>query len=189
MATSSPTADVNIRKLGRNRALCCECGSVRSVARQYNGKKPEGAEEINRIDKPWCNWLKCSHCARITLHAEIQDFNKSQGYLDGGRCIMEDKNREVDAANRSLRRLLTALRAEGVEVEWCSKSRLVNEEAPVAVELRRNGPSAHYVLTLCDGAGRVALFRTVQRAVYAMDNWQMIFRPGVARLSLRSARA
>lgn len=97
----------------RNRALCCDCGEVRTVAQFYRGKKPVHA--TSEVGAPrWCAWLRCAHCRAVTLHAVIADCRSEQWGSDG--CERERHNRLTDRLRRRIERRLIALLAEGVTV-------------------------------------------------------------------------
>lgn len=98
----------------RNRALCCICGKLRTVAPSYRGKKPPEAEEPGPTAAPWCRWLKCSVCRVVTLHAVIADVADGS-HRDG--CLMERQNRLLDRCRRRIERRLTAFAAEGITVQ------------------------------------------------------------------------
>ena len=98
----------------RNRALCCVCGELRTVAPSYRGKKPPDAEDPDPTAAPWCRWLKCSVCRVVTLHAVIADVVADGSHRDG--CLMERQNRLLDRCRRRIERRLTAFAAEGITV-------------------------------------------------------------------------
>lgn len=98
----------------RHRALCCECGQLRTVAQSYRGPKPADAEDLDPIADPWCRWLTCTTCHTVTLHAVLAD-NLIDGIRRDG-CAMERHNRLQDQSRRRIERRLTAFVAEGITV-------------------------------------------------------------------------
>lgn len=94
----------------RNRALCCDCGELRSVAHSYRGRRPEGA--ANDSPGAWCTWLRCAHCGATTVHALIIDALAEEWRREG--CDRERRDRLVDRCRRRVARRLEALAAEGV---------------------------------------------------------------------------
>lgn len=116
----------------RNRALCCVCGELRTVASSYRGKKPAAAEELDPTAAPWCRWLKCSACRIVTLHAVIADAVADGFRRDG--CPMERQNRLLDRCRRRIERRLTAFAAEGIAVRrWTAPEDMEVEDASLAI--------------------------------------------------------
>lgn len=115
----------------RNRALCCDCGEVRTVAQSYRGKKP-GARTREADAPPSCAWLRCAHCRAVTLHAVIADCRSQQWGSEG--CGREGHNRVTDRLRRRIERRLIALAADGVTVvRTTSTDDMYVEDAPVEV--------------------------------------------------------
>ncbi len=98
----------------RNRALCCACGQVRTVAQAFRGRKPDDARAQEDGAQPWCAWLRCAHCRTVTRHAVIADSLTQLWRSEG--CDRERHNRLTDRCRRRVERRLTALVAEGVTV-------------------------------------------------------------------------
>jgi len=97
----------------RNRALCCRCGDLRTVAHSYRGRPPEGVRGSNSAG-PWCTWLLCSHCGLVTVHAVIVDVLAGRWGREG--CDRERHDRRADRDRRRIERRLRALVADGVTV-------------------------------------------------------------------------
>ena len=88
---------------GKRRALCCECGEVRTVSRNHY---PRTAG----IDLDWdgVGNLKCSHCGVVTRHAFLRDDDSAEPAAAG----MTSPADPVEAIN-----------ALGVTVCWISDMR------------------------------------------------------------------
>ena len=97
----------------RDRALCCEWGELRTVAHSYR-RQPSVGADLRRPAGPWCTWLKCSHCAKVTIHALIVDTLAARWRRDG--CDRERHDRAADRDRRRIRRRLAALTSDGVTV-------------------------------------------------------------------------
>ena len=108
------TADTDRRPRPRNRALCCDCGQLRTVGQYYRGRKPTNIQTPAPDDHPWCTWLRCAHCRVVTLHAVIADCLSQQWRIEG--CDRERHDRLADRCRRRIERRLAALVAEGVTV-------------------------------------------------------------------------
>lgn len=178
MTTSSTTssdeptpARKNRRRAPRpkNRALCCECGQLRTVGEHFEGKRPAGREEPDQAT--WTNWLKCTECGRITLHAEIQDANRARGFLTRG-CIMEEENRQEDVGARIIRRRIAGLRADGIEIEWVDDPILnaSDQECALGVELRTNGPVEYLRIELWSAASKRQLRKLLETIEHRIDD-------------------
>lgn len=157
MATSSP----------KNRALCCECGSMRLVARRYRGRQPANARPLPK-DLRWCRWLRCMHCKRTTIHAVLQDTVGS-----GKQCVMEMANLRVDASRSGVRRLVAGLEADGVRIEWTSSHLGAFPDgtpSTLAVELSAGEGSSELVVAVWTEASPVQQLRALEYAVQVIDN-------------------
>lgn len=68
-----------MQEITRLRALCCECGNLRSVAATYNAPRDDNRtdETSDRDGRGWrCTaTLKCSNCGNKTRHALIREDN------------------------------------------------------------------------------------------------------------------
>lgn len=102
----------------RNRALCCECGELRSVAQGYRGTGPDSA--AGGTAGPWCTGLRCGNCGVTTRHALIVDAMADTWRRDG--CDRERHDRIADRHRRRIGRRLNALAAEGVTIVRASRA-------------------------------------------------------------------
>lgn len=96
----------------QNRALCCECGELRTVAQSYRGRRPAGA--TTDPAGTWCIWLRCAHCSTTTVHALVVDALAEEWRSEG--CDRERGDRLADRFRRRVSRRLDALAAEGVTI-------------------------------------------------------------------------
>lgn len=97
----------------RNRALCCRCGDLRTVAHNYRRRQPSASTGGDAVG-PWCARLLCSHCGEITVHAIVVDALADRWRATG--CDREQHDRTTDRCRRRIERRLRALIAEGVTV-------------------------------------------------------------------------
>ena len=115
----------------RNRALCCRCGQLRTVASNYRGRVPPEVAARHELG-PWCTWLHCAHCGESTVHALIVDTLADRWSREG--CDRERRDRRTDRHRRRLERRLRALAAEGVTVvRTLTSRRMALEEAIIEV--------------------------------------------------------
>jgi len=131
----------------RDRALCCECGELRTVAYSYHGQPPVGADP-RRPAGPWCTWLKCSNCAKVTIHALIVDTLAAQWRRDG--CDRERQDRAVDRDRRRIRRRLAALISDSVTVVQSTAGGMSLERA--IVEIIEYVDARGFVVRVCSSA-------------------------------------
>ncbi|WP_183095996.1 hypothetical protein [Nocardioides stalactiti] len=96
----------------RNDALCCTCGRVRTVAKSYRGTPPKEAQDPDLPRS--CAWLRCDHCAAVTVHAVIGPRLPQGCAADG--CDRERHNRRADQVRRRIERRLAGYIAEGITI-------------------------------------------------------------------------
>jgi len=150
----------------RNRALCCICGELRTVAPSYRGRKPAGAEEPDPTAAPWCRWLRCSACRIVTLHAVIADAVADASRRDG--CPMERQNRLLDRCRRRIERRLTAFAAEGITVRrWTAPEDMDVEDA--SLEVLEYGDTGGLEIRLSRDAAPQQLLQTLEEAEEIVD--------------------
>jgi len=150
----------------RNRALCCECGEVRTVARSYSGRKPRGFPTPPAGTQPWCTWLRCSHCGAVTLHAVIGD-HLSQQWSDDG-CDREQHNHRTDRNRRRIERRIAALTSEGIAViRFTAPEDMQLDHVPVEVVQYddHRGTQLH----ICASATPSQLLRGIEAAEDVID--------------------
>lgn len=102
----------------RNRALCCECGELRTVAQGYRGSRP--GSDAGEPAGAWCTWLRCGNCRASTRHALIVDYMADTWRRDG--CDRERHDRVADRHRRRIGRRLNALAEEGVSIDRASSA-------------------------------------------------------------------
>ncbi len=80
----TPTGRNDALRRLRLRALCCQCGQLRTVSGVYRRRDGNNAREGSH-PKHWrmTTTLKCAHCAETTRHALLRDAN------DPGRDVGE----------------------------------------------------------------------------------------------------
>ncbi len=150
----------------RNRALCCDCGEVRTVAQFYRGKTPAHARTRQGGVHPWCAWLRCAHCRTVTLHAVIADCPPQQWGSEG--CDRERHNRVTNRLRRRIERRLIALAAEGVTVvRTASTDDMQVDGAPVEVLEYDDGRGIQ--IRICSTATPVQLFHGLEEAEDLID--------------------
>lgn len=150
----------------RNRALCCVCGELRTVAPSYGGKKPSEAEDPDPTAAPWCRWLKCSACRIVTLHAVIADAVTDGSHRDG--CPMERQNRLLDRCRRRIERRLTAFAAEGITVRRRTQPEDMEVE-DAALEIVEYGDAGRLKIRLARVAAPHQLLRALEEAEEIVD--------------------
>lgn len=96
----------------RDRALCCQCGEVRTVSHSFRGRSPDGARDVDL--EAWCRWLRCAHCGKSTVHAVVADVLADEWGREG--CDREQRDRRADRDRRRAERRLRAIAADGVLV-------------------------------------------------------------------------
>lgn len=69
------------------RALCNECGNIRTISRRYRGGKYVGEPGPSQDDPWWGNTrmmqtLKCSACGRPTRHARLRDNDEHADIIE-----------------------------------------------------------------------------------------------------------
>jgi hypothetical protein len=96
-----------MKKVTRLRALCCECGNLRSVAVNYNAPCDDNRtdETSDRDGRGWrCTaTLKCSNCRTKTRHALIRRDD------DESRDVAERREYERIAAERGITKVAKEL--------------------------------------------------------------------------------
>lgn len=151
----------------RNRALCCDCGQLRTVAQFYRGRTPGHIRPREVGDHPWCAWLRCGHCRRVTLHAVIADSLAQRWRTEG--CDRERHDRLTDRCRRRIERRLAALVAEGVTVvRAMSTDDMQVEDAPV--EVVEYADARGLQIRICATATPVQLLRVVEAAEDVIDD-------------------
>lgn len=151
----------------RNRALCCECGQLRTLAQSYRGRKPEQVPAAAIDVAAWCTWLRCAHCDAVTLHAVIADALAEQWRVEG--CDRERDNRRTDRCRRRIERRLTALAAEGVTVVEVPTSCDMQIDDAV-VEVVEYADSRGVQLRICAAAAPIQLLRGLEDAEDVIDD-------------------
>jgi hypothetical protein len=151
----------------RNRALCCECGQLRTVAQSYRGTKPAEIPATAIDVAPWCTWLRCAHCDAVRLHAVIADTLAQQWRVQG--CDRERHNRLTDRCRRRIDRRLTTLAAEGVTVVKVTTSGDMQVDDAV-VEVVEYADARGVQLRICAAATPVQLLRGLDDAEDVIDD-------------------
>lgn len=149
----------------RNRALCCECGDLRTVAHSCRGNPPVGSAS-SRPAGPWCVWLRCTHCATSTLHAVIVDVLADKWTSKG--CDRERHDRTADRHRRRVSRRLDALAAEGVTVVR-ARSREDMSVARSLIEVVEYAGARIFLIRVCTSAPPDRLLRAVELAEDILD--------------------
>jgi hypothetical protein len=149
-----------------NRALCCECGELRTVARSFRGRPPADAA-IRRAVGPWCSWLRCAHCGSTTLHAVIADVLADKWTGDG--CDRERHDRIVDRDRRRITRRLDALAAEGVTILRASSAEHMNLDNSL-VEVIEYADGRGFVLRVCTSATPSRVLQAVELSEDLLDS-------------------
>lgn len=129
----------------RNRALCCRCGQLRTVAGNYRGRRPPGAPGSQELG-PWCTWLHCAHCGERTVHALIVDTLAERWSREG--CDRERRDRRTDRHRRRLDRRLRALAADGVTVIRAPSSERMNLNEAI-IEVIEYADARGFVIRVC----------------------------------------
>jgi hypothetical protein len=64
-----------LRRTSRDRALCCECGNLRTASAGYRRNDDNMTSDDNRHPQGWrcTTTLKCSACKTATRHAVLRD--------------------------------------------------------------------------------------------------------------------
>lgn len=110
----------------RERALCCECGTLRTIATTYYGRQP-----TEPIMGRSLKWVRCATCKVVTTHAVIEDASTRWRPDGTTACAGERDNLEQTKAQREFPRLLERCGELHIELEWV-------EDLP-RWEKRRNG--------------------------------------------------
>lgn len=147
----------------RNRALCCRCGELRTVAQNYRGRPPNGAS--NPAD-PWCIWLRCFHCGATTVHALIVDVLADRWILDG--CDREQHDRRSDRDRRRIERRLRALIADNITVVRVDSRDEMNLDGAI-VELIEYADGRDFVLRVCVAAKPLRVLHALEMAEDLID--------------------
>lgn len=117
MSTRRKAVDYTKPIPGRKRALCCECGQVRTLALGYLGTSSEGYHDtahrddcrrrrpgrIRRNGESGFERLmadvKCDHCGETTRHAVLRDHDEAADIAElwdhGWRGVWVDSRRET----------------------------------------------------------------------------------------------
>lgn len=149
----------------RNRALCCRCGEVRTVAASYRGRRSPGTPGSQELG-PWCTWLHCGHCGDSTVHALIVDTLADRWSREG--CDREKRDRRADRHRRRLDRRLRALAADGVTVVRARTSeRMALEEA--IIEVFEYADDRGFVIRICITAEPSRLLGALEVAEDLLD--------------------
>lgn len=156
----------------RNRALCCECGQLRTVAESYRGKKPEEVPAAEAGVAPWCTWLRCAQCDAVRLHAVIADTLAQQWRAEG--CDRERDNRRKDRCRRRIDRRLTALAAEGVTVVEVTTSGAMQVDDALVEVVEYADARRGVQLRICAAATPVQLLRGLEDAEDAIDDLSVL---------------
>lgn len=149
----------------RNRALCCRCGQLRTVARSYRGRRPDGAPDSDPVG-PWCTWLRCSHCGATTIHALIVDALADRWIPNG--CDREQRDRRADQHRRRIERRLRALAAEGVTVVRAVSPGEMNLDEAI-VEVIEYADARGFVLLVNDAMEPSRVLHAVELAEDLVD--------------------
>lgn len=129
----------------RNRALCCRCGQLRTVAPNYRGRVPPEVAQSHEIG-PWSTWLQCAHCGESTVHALVVDTLADRWRREG--CDREKRDRRIDRHRRRLERRLRALAADGVTVIRAPSSDQMNLYKAI-IEVVEYADIRGFVLRMC----------------------------------------
>jgi len=161
----------------RNRALCCRCGQLRTVAGNYRGHRPSGELGGQELG-PWCTWLHCAHCGATTIHALIVDALSDQ--WDRGGCDREQTDRRTDRCRRRVDRRLRALAADGVTiVRLLSSERMHLDEA--IIEVIEYADLRGFVIRVCATTDPGRLLRALDLAedlrVLRRELWRNVDLP------------
>lgn len=148
-----------------NRALCCECGELRTVAQGYRGRPPDDAA-AGRAGQ-WCAWLRCAHCGGTTLHAIIGDVLADEWRSEG--CDRERHDRIADRCRRRINRRLGALAAEGVSIVRASSGEEMNLDSSL-VEVIEYADDHGFLLRICACAPPSRLLQAVELAEDLLDS-------------------
>ena len=162
-ATPGPTVNVGSNR-PRNRALCCRCGQLRSVAQGYRGRGPDGAG--SREVGPWCTWLHCSHCGATTVHALIVDALADQWGRSG--CDREQSDRRRDRCRRRIDRRLRALAADGVTIVRAPSSERMHLDEAI-IEVIEYADLRGFVIRVCVTTDPSRLLRALDLAEDLLD--------------------
>lgn len=150
----------------RNRALCCRCGHLRTVADNYRGRRPPGTPGSPELG-PWCTWLRCAHCGESTVHALVVDTLAERWSREG--CDRERRDRRTDRHRRRLERRLRALATEGVTVVRApSGERMALEEA--ILEVIEYADDRGFVIRICVTADPSRLLGALEVAEDLLDD-------------------
>lgn len=149
-----------------NRALCCSCGDVRTVAHRYRRRLPDDLG-ITDATGPWCAWLRCAHCGEATLHAVIVEALAEEWRVDG--CDRERHDRAADRSRRRTSRRLDALAAEGVTiVRAASADEMTLNDA--LVEVIEYADARSFLIRVCTSAQPERLLEAVEIAEELLDS-------------------
>lgn len=149
----------------RNRALCCQCGEVRTVAHNFRGSRPSAAKECEPFG-PWCSWLLCSHCGLITVHAVIVEVLAARWRVEG--CDREQSDRHADRSRRRIERRLGALAADGVTVVRVRTSDVMTVHDAI-VEVVEYADARGLVVRICTTDEPSRVLRALEMAEDALD--------------------
>jgi hypothetical protein len=126
---SEPNPDV---PLSRIRALCCECGNLRTVGANYSPRRSDGNRSCDDAAdaRGWrmTFTLKCAQCKTPTVHAllrdnrpECRDYAEEQQllaiFLDAAERELKELHRE--AAQRRIASIMTAVPLRDLTFEEC----------------------------------------------------------------------
>jgi hypothetical protein len=98
----------------RIRALCCECGNLRTVATNYN--PPCDANRIDECEPNERGWrltctLKCSICATKTRHALLRDYDDYRDFAELSEHQRHAVIRAAGNANTPSYRIIDRMRS------------------------------------------------------------------------------
>jgi hypothetical protein len=69
---------------GMRRALCCQCGQLRTVSARFVRRDANLTYEVPAEKGGWrmTITLKCGHCGRLTRHAKLRDGDPYRDWME-----------------------------------------------------------------------------------------------------------
>lgn len=93
---------------GRHEALCCSCGTLRTVSPKFSGAHPDIDSRTNANGWRALSMLKCVTCGTMTRHADLLDPGEPR----------RDAADAPESTPYTLAARLLKLESAGVELEW-----------------------------------------------------------------------